>query len=111
VGEAALHQLIGGTAVMSAQLRHLQNLPPSAAVRILPYGSGVGLLSSFEIFDIGERGRLTVAISDLFGQLVYEEDDERVAQQTVYFDALWQRALPPADSRELIGRILSDVEE
>jgi hypothetical protein len=106
--EAVLHREVGGPEVLRRQLRRLHeaSLRPEVELLILPFSAGAhaALSESFMILDFAAGARGPVVHSEgLTGGLFHLKDaDVRIYREA--FVDLRRRALPEAESRELITR-------
>jgi transcriptional regulator with XRE-family HTH domain len=113
IGEAALHQRMGGAEVMREQLRHLleASRPANITVRVLPFDAtgNPGFDGPFVMLDV-ENGNFTVVVIDGLARSIYLEDDAAVERYTVVFEKLCATALSEAESRTLIEQALHKLE-
>lgn len=101
IDEAALHRVVGGPAVMRAQL---ESLVESAAlanvtVQVIPFEAGAhpGMDSTFVLLHLEEEVADVVYIEGLVGNL-YQESPSDLARYRRAFDELRAIALSPKDS-------------
>lgn len=103
--EAVLHRLVGGPAVMHAQLLHLieaANLP-SVTLQILPFSAGLtAAFVPFAIFSFADPTMSEVGFSEGLHEERYEHRPERIADYSRAFDDLVAYALNTAESIELM---------
>jgi hypothetical protein len=118
VDEAVLLRGVGDDAVMRAQLAHLMEVTALAnvEVRILPlkHNNALGGVPSFTIISFGSMdGVPGGALSDVVNveslTQLYVEGDEDTHLFRLFFDALSNAALSPADSRDLIVTTMARV--
>jgi transcriptional regulator with XRE-family HTH domain len=113
VCEAALRQEIGGKSVMRAQLETLIRTydTENISVRVIPYSAGAhaGAEGSFSIYDVGNRGLLSLVLIDGLARTHYLEDDQDVALYRRAFQMLSATALTRSESAELMRRIASEL--
>lgn len=99
VGEAALHQAIGGPAVMADQLRALLERArrPNIRLRVVPFDSGwhPALEGAFTIIDPGNPVALVHIENRKSGLFLHEEDDVRA-----YLDAVDMVRAAAKDEKE-----------
>ncbi|NJC70078.1 helix-turn-helix domain-containing protein [Planosporangium thailandense] len=103
--EAAVRRVVGGPAVMRAQLERLVAgaEAPELTVQVVPFGAGAhpSMIGSFSILAFPEPvDPPVVYVESLTGSLHVEGDDTEVYART--FRALQAAALPAAESLELI---------
>lgn len=96
ISEAALHDTIGNTTVMRAQIEHLAEAAtkPNIDLRIMPLDSGgphVGLDGPFTLFSFPDGGEL--ASLEALVNSFYLEEEESVAAYSRAFEQLSTRAL------------------
>jgi hypothetical protein len=106
LGEAALHQAVGGATVMRGQLGAFGEDHPQVTIQVLPFSrgahpaSGTGPLAALELATpLG-----VVHLGGLAGG-VYLEDPALVARHARLFGHLRAVALPPGESMRLIRDI------
>lgn len=103
--EAALHRVIGGPAVMEAQLRHLVELSqlPNVTLQVIPFSTGAhpAMDSTFNILDFADAVPSVVYVEGLVGW-VYMKRSRDVERYARVFERLCQVALPPHESVKLI---------
>jgi hypothetical protein len=109
VDEAALHRLVGGHEVMSAQLRRLVEIAHMQQVllQVLPFSAGEhgGMAGSFTILRFPEAvDPELVHLEPPSGELYLERQD-LVATYERLFRRLQARALPPDQSIALVTRL------
>jgi transcriptional regulator with XRE-family HTH domain len=113
VHEAVLRTIVGGPAVMAAQLTHLANMPPNVTVRVLPFSVGypAGISTGpFTILDFGEdsKGRdvapPVVYIESYAGDM-YLERTKDVDRYRQAYNVIQQTTLDVASSKSLLRQI------
>lgn len=113
LGEAVLHQQVGGAEVMRAQLRHLHTAAGSGNVtlQVLPFSNGAhaGMMGPFVIFEFPDRADLDVVYLENLTSSLYLEDEAEIARYTEVFDHLRASALPTARSRKLIEQVAKEL--
>jgi hypothetical protein len=111
IGEAALHQLIGSSQVMHAQLERLMDASQSEHIdlHVLPYQAGacLGVSASFDLFSLRPPGCLTIAMVTQVARTTFFEADEVVSTHELAFDHLMAASHSKHHSLELIGKLLS----
>ena len=106
--ESALHREVGGRDVLRRQVQRLYDASqrPGVELQVLPFAAGAhaALGEAFVIFDFGDSQRAPVVhCEDLVGgQLRTKSSEVRVYQRA--FHDLRRRALPVAETRDLIAR-------
>lgn len=108
--EAVLHRLVGGPAVMAAQLdkilKHQED--ETAAVQVIPFGIGAhaGADSNFDFLEFGESSLQgpVVYVEGLFSNN-YQERPAEIRRYRESIDQLRDAALGTRDSMSLISRI------
>ena len=110
IDEAALHRMVGGPAVMHAQLRHLLEITalPNVTVQVVPFGAGAhpGLEGAFLILEFPEPADPDVVYVENTGVGVYLEQQADVIRYVTMFDHLRANAFPPGDTRALIAGLI-----
>jgi transcriptional regulator with XRE-family HTH domain len=106
--EAVLRRVVGGPAVMGAQLRHLKEAAnmPNVTLQVIPYGSGAhpAMDNMFTILEFAAAAPAVVYVEGLMGWLYIEREHE-VTRYMQVFEHLRKLALDPQETIEL----LSDV--
>ncbi len=106
--EAVLHRVVGGPAVMAAQLRHFTEMAsrPNVALQVIPFRSGAhpAMENMFNIIDFADIAPRVVYVEGLMGWLFLEREND-VARYTRVFDYLCAIALDPQDTIELISEV------
>jgi transcriptional regulator with XRE-family HTH domain len=110
--EAALHRVIGGPAVMEAQLRHLTELSklPNVTLQVIPFSAGAhpAMDSTFNVLEFADAVPGVVYVEGLVGW-VYMKRSRDVERYARVFERLCHVALPPRESVELIEKLLCDI--
>jgi transcriptional regulator with XRE-family HTH domain len=105
--EAALHRVIGGPAVMEAQLRHLIELSklPNVTLQVIPFSAGghPAMDSTFNVLEFADAVPGVVYVEGLVGW-VYMKRSRDVERYAGVFERLCHIALPPRESVELIEK-------
>jgi hypothetical protein len=103
--EAVLHRVIGGPAVMAAQLKRVvqETERPNVTVQVLPYGIGAhpALDSNFNILEFSGPAADIVYSEGMVG-FIYLDRPEDIARYHEVFEHLSQLALKPGPSAELM---------
>jgi transcriptional regulator with XRE-family HTH domain len=106
--EAALHRLVGGSAVMHSQLDQLIDAceMPHVTIQVIPFAAGAhpALESNFKILELPPPSPGVVYIEGLAGSFYLERNEELVSFREV-FDRLRSMALDPDDTIDLIAKI------
>ena len=106
--EAALHRVVGGPAVMAAQLGRLAQATghPNVTVQVIPYGAGAhpAMDSTFNILEFGSSVPSVVYVEGLVGWIYLDRSTEIARYQQV-FEFLCSLALSPRESLELITEV------
>ena len=112
IGEAALSRPVGGSAVMAGQLERLDAMSrlPHVSLRVMPASQphpaalGAGARFTLLTFPDGRNSEPpTVYTESLCGALYLSKPAEFRAYDRVW-DATYERALPPAESRVMIQK-------
>jgi transcriptional regulator with XRE-family HTH domain len=110
--EAVLHRLVGGAAVMSAQLNQLIVLSnePNVTIRVIPYSVGAhpAMDSTFNILEFAGSLASVVYVEGLVGW-IYVERLPDVARYQHVFEYLHDISLNPKESIELMMGVAQDI--
>ncbi|HEX6471890.1 MAG TPA: helix-turn-helix transcriptional regulator [Streptosporangiaceae bacterium] len=113
MGEAVLRQLVGGRAIMRAQLRYLAEMSQDihVALRVLPFEAGahVSTQGSFMILGFSPPTDFSVVHLESLEGSLWVEEDESVRRYGLAFDQLRASALSEIESRHLIERVAADL--
>lgn len=113
VHEGVLRQMIGGPAVMAAQLDHVLELIAARRIvlQVLPFTASehAGMEGPITIFEFANA--LTVGYTECHtgGRIV--DDSAEVADLMTIMDSIRSCALSPVDSAERIRKIRSEIDE
>jgi transcriptional regulator with XRE-family HTH domain len=106
--EAVLHRVVGGPAVMAAQLDHLIEASGihNVTIRIIPYEAGAhpAMDSTFTIIQFTEPLPSVVYVEGLIGWL-YIERSQDIMRYGQVFDYLCNMTLNPQESTELVAKV------
>jgi transcriptional regulator with XRE-family HTH domain len=107
--EAVLRRVVGGPAVMAAQLRHLAWIGslPQVRLQVLPFSAGghIGVTGPFVIFSFPRIADLDVVVLDHLMSSLYLDRKEDIRAYSAAFDRLHSHALSHEDSLALISSI------
>lgn len=110
--EAVLHRVVGGPAVMAAQLDRLIEAAsePKITIQVIPYEAGYhpALDSIFSILEFAEDVPSVVYVEGLVGSIYLERQEDLDRYQQV-FDRLSVIALSPEDSVALMRKVLTRI--
>jgi transcriptional regulator with XRE-family HTH domain len=108
VDEAALHRVVGGPAVMAAQLDHIVDVCDLAnvSVQVVPYSAGAhpALDSKFILLEFTPPAPGVVYVEGLVGQM-YLEKPQDVARYTQIFERLKTLALSQQETADLLAKL------
>jgi transcriptional regulator with XRE-family HTH domain len=111
--EAAIHRVVGGPAVMRAQLLHLADTAAGGkiTVQVLPYGAGPhpGQSGPFIILGFAELTEPEVVYMETVGGNLYVDKPEEVRLFTTAFDQLRAVALSPAQSAAMLHSLAGEL--
>lgn len=112
VDEAALWRVIGGAAVMQAQLRALRTPRPNVGLRVIPFGAGAhpGIVGPFVLMEFDDEVGDLVYVEFMAGE-VFREEPSEVEQFHRTFEHLWTLALSEEESVALVETIEKRYEE
>jgi transcriptional regulator with XRE-family HTH domain len=106
--EAVLHRMVGGRAVMRAQLDRLVEVSkqPSVTMQVIPYSVGAhpAMDSTFNILEFADSVPSVVYVEGLVGW-IYVERPQDIERYQQVFEHLRTVALSPRESIELLVRI------
>jgi transcriptional regulator with XRE-family HTH domain len=106
--EAVLHRMVGGPAVMSAQLGRLIEAAnrPKVTIQVIPFtlGAHPAVESNFNILEMPSPTRGVVFVEGLVGS-IYLERPEELTRYRQIFERLQTIALSPKDTIALIAEI------
>ncbi|MGC9500452.1 helix-turn-helix domain-containing protein [Streptomyces sp. WG7] len=108
VHEAALRMQFGGRAVVRAQLSHLLDMSERdhVTIRVIPFAAGGFPGSGQSIFySTGPVQQLDTVHLDQSHGPIFLDADAQLAKYRVLLDRTEAKALPPAESRDLIHHI------
>ncbi|WP_328459852.1 helix-turn-helix transcriptional regulator [Actinoplanes sp. NBC_00393] len=104
--EAAIRRVVGGPAVMRAQLEHLATASrePGITVQVMPFSTGEypAMIGNFVLMDFATPFDRPVVYLESSAGDAFIENEQDVARYAEFFDAISARALRPAASRTLI---------
>jgi transcriptional regulator with XRE-family HTH domain len=107
VDEATLHRVLGGPAVMAAQLDHVVEAcaQPNVSVQVVPFSAGAhpALDSTFTLLEFALPVPGVVYVEGLVGQM-YLERPQDVARYTQIFERLRTLALSQQQSLDLLAK-------
>lgn len=108
VAEAALHQEIGGPRVLREQLQHLLKVgrKPDITIRVVPFSAGAhpGLRGPFNLIALQETDEEILYREGITGDRITRGDDdpEKIAMYSTYFEELCGQALPGGRGEDLL---------
>jgi transcriptional regulator with XRE-family HTH domain len=106
--EAVLHRMVGGPAVMSAQLGRLIEAAnrPKVTIQVIPFtlGAHPGVESNFNILEMPSPTPGVVFVEGLVGS-IYLERSEELTRYRQIFERLQAISLSPKDTIALIAKI------
>jgi transcriptional regulator with XRE-family HTH domain len=106
--EAVLHRVVGGPAIMGAQLRHLveASAMSNLALQVVPFGAGAhpAMDNIFTLLEFGGTAPSVVYVEGLMGWL-YLEREQEVARYGQVLEHLRNIALSPEETIKLIKEI------
>jgi transcriptional regulator with XRE-family HTH domain len=110
VDEAAIRRPMGGTKVMTEQLRHLIELSERdhLAIQVLPFSTGAhtGLSGAFDLMAFGPW---TIVFREGHGDGTFVDDDDQVRIYQARYELLQIEALSAEASREYLQQALADL--
>lgn len=113
LGEAAMHQRIGGSKVLYGQIHHLIEASErgNVTIQVLPYASGAhpGIDGPFVMLEYPERTDLDVVLVENMTSSLYLHEDE-VERYTLVFEHLRAAALSTRESQSLLMEVAKELE-
>lgn len=113
IDEAALHRVVGGAAVMAAQLDRLTELTskPNVTMQVITFGAGAhgAMESTFNILDFTSVPSV-VYVEGLVG-FIYLDRLQDVARYQEVFAHLQEKALSPRESNDLIAKMADNYRQ
>lgn len=105
--EAVLYRIVGSRKTMTAQLRHLADLPPNVDVRVLPFSKGFPLGTStgpFTVLDFAPSTHepATVFVESSYTGDVYYDRPDSVDRYRKAFAGMRNVALDPVGTKCLL---------
>ena len=104
--EAAIRRVVGGPAVMRAQLQHLVTLSEQGktTIQVVPYSVGAhpGTVGSFMILGFAEPSEIDVVYMETIGGNISVDKPEEVQHYATAFDHLRAVALSPDGTRAML---------
>jgi len=114
VDEAAIRRLVGGWAVMRAQLAHLLEAAdqPNVTLQVIPYDVGAhpGMPGSFVYMEFAEPGDPELVYVDTLAGDLFLEADADLRRYSQMFDHLRAAALSPAQTAGMISTVMAELE-
>jgi transcriptional regulator with XRE-family HTH domain len=113
VDEAVLRRLVGGRAVMRAQLHRLLEIGamPNVTLQLMPFDEGAhgSMGTSFELLQFPEPGDTAIVYIEDHTSSQYLEAAPDIERYTLIFDHLRASALAPERSAEFIDQVASSM--
>ncbi|MEU0536169.1 DUF5753 domain-containing protein, partial [Amycolatopsis tolypomycina] len=115
VDEAALRRVVGGPAVMAAQLRQLAELAsaPNITLQVIRFGAGAhpGMPGQFILLDFADPADTDLIYIDSMAGDLFLESEADISRYRSIFDNLVAVALSPNDSVSLITELATELKE
>jgi transcriptional regulator with XRE-family HTH domain len=112
--ESAIHRVVGGPAVMAAQLDHLLALKDlgNVALHIVPYDAGAlpWAVNKFIILDFAERTAGPVVFVETLTQDLYLDEPADIGKYREKFEALMRIAWPEDATSRALSRARSSYQ-
>lgn len=113
IGEATLHQEVGGRGVLDDQLRHLVEMAEheNVIIRVIPFSAGwtAALEGAYTVIESTDAPTLVEMENRLSGQFIHAEADVSAYQEAV--KVVEGVAMSPQDSAGLIAGKISQPEK
>jgi transcriptional regulator with XRE-family HTH domain len=111
--EAALRRVVGGSAVMRAQLDHLTSAAkaPNVTFQVIRFGAGAhpGMPGQFVLMDFVDPMDTDLIYIDTMAGDLFLESDADISRYRTIFDNLVAVAVSPNDSGSLVADIASEL--
>jgi transcriptional regulator with XRE-family HTH domain len=111
--EAAVHRVVGGKAIMKAQLLHLANSAEHGrtTIQVLPFSAGPhpGQAGPFIILGFAEPTEPEVVYMETVGGNLYVDKSEEVRLFSTVFDQLRAVALSPSQSAAMLQALAGEL--
>jgi transcriptional regulator with XRE-family HTH domain len=111
--EAAVHRVVGGKAIMKAQLLHLANSAEHGrtTIQVLPFSAGPhpGQTGPFIILGFAEPIEPEVVYMETVGGNLYVDKSEEVRLFSTVFDQLRAVALSPSQSAAMLQALAGEL--
>ncbi|MDT7846921.1 helix-turn-helix domain-containing protein [Streptomyces justiciae] len=111
--EAVLRQLVGGRAVMRAQLEHLSDMArlPNVHVQVVPFivGAHPGMTCAFTVVSFAEAGAADVVQVDTLSTKLWLESETDAAHHNATFDRIARLGLAHSNSVRLIDSVRKEM--
>ncbi|MER7408966.1 helix-turn-helix domain-containing protein [Streptomyces cacaoi] len=115
IDEGALRRLVGGPAVMRAQLTHLLTLSelPHVTVQIMPFSAGGHAAAGgpVTLLRLPESELPDIVYLEQLDSARYLEDDEEIENYRRVTDRLVTRSMPPEETRGMLRDMAEEAEE
>lgn len=112
LAEGVLHQQVGGSAVMRAQLEHLTAMAerPNVTLQVLPFSRGAhsGMFGPYLLLSFPQVASLDLVLTETPTGNIWMEREPEVACYRSLFDDARTAALPPTESLALIQRVAKE---
>jgi transcriptional regulator with XRE-family HTH domain len=113
VDEAAVHRVVGGKAIMKAQLLHLANSAEHGrtTIQVLPFSAGPhpGQTGPFIILGFAEPTEPEVVYMETVGGNLFVDKSEEVRLFSTVFDQLRAVALSPSQSAAMLQALAGEL--
>lgn len=114
INEGVLRRIVGGSEVMGAQLRRLAEKMtelPNVTLRVLPFATGAhpGVDGAFTVLEFSDPGDPRIVYLDRMTDSDYLEGLRDVAAYRHAHEQLRANALPPDESRAMIGGLAKEL--
>ena len=105
--EAAIRRVVGGHAVMRAQLAKLREAAdlPNVTIQVIPYDAGAhaGMLGSFVVLDFPNPADQSIVYIDSMAGDLFLEDDAEIRRYILMFQHMRAAALRPDQTLSLLA--------
>lgn len=112
LAEGVLHQQVGSTDVMRAQLHHLLAMAqrPNVTIQVLPFSRGAhsSMYGPYLLLTFPQMASLDLVLTETPTGNIWMERETEVACYRALFDDARMAALPPTESLALIQRVAKE---
>jgi len=113
INQAALLRLVGGAAVMRAQLLHLIEMAslPNVTLQALPFSAGAhpAMICAFTVLHFPAEAGMATIYEEVYGGAVYPDTPAEIDHCRWMFGKLQELALSPEDTTGLLTTLAAEL--